>query len=461
MPLKRLASTWVWICLGATAGAATFVGGPRWTHHRDQLLFSSDVEAPLRQFAGVAIETRKRLRRVWGRRETGRFPENLTRFYFCRDEASLADVERQHRYRRSSASSAGAGAARGARASMSRGGYYHRQGIAALIVAANEDARRDVSHELSHAVLREHVGSIVDLVNEGLATVVPPWILYTRDRLPGSTGIIDLNYARTIARAEAEGAVPALEELFRMGYWDFRAEPASRLHFALGWSFVDFLLGTEDPQFAGRFAEFLDRSVEARSSLKALRSVYGLEALEVAWRERHAAFADLLWEPVYGKWFQVGDRLVGSVRTPGSAVMLRRDRLEPPFRLAFRLERELGERQGAGFVLGQGENGYLVVQAGAGGREIVAHHLDGGHWRGRRKRTLTRPLDLQGKGLELVCDAEGRIEVRCGDRPIFLHGVDQAAIRGRVGLMVELFPGAEFSQGDVLFGEVEMAPLRR
>lgn len=416
---------------------------------------------PLRLVADSALDARRRISSWLARSGSESISFTQPYVYVCRDLRTLHTVRRHHEI-----------AAFGIEQNHSfesegtftpRGGYYAQLGIIALVAGRNQDLRLDIVHEMTHVVLEKYFGVLEDVIDEGLAEVLSPWILFTESTSPRQTPITNINHANQCSTTLADGQLPNLRTLFLLDYWQFRDKQSDNLYFALSWSLVDFLLRTDDPRFANLFPKFLNRARSLGSAWRALAEVYDIRTLWSAWHNHLVEFSQLHWHTKWGQWYMLGDRIVGSLRTPGLAMCIYQQSLEPPFDVSFRLPRGLTSRQSAGCVLGHGLDAYYAVQIRFGGREINLSQYRGGQWAGNHPAIqIDSGVTLSDRSIVVRCKPSGEILVSLSGEVLarFLAAPD--SLSGRTGLIMELRQedDQEFSRGDVLFESVRIKRLQ-
>jgi hypothetical protein len=163
-----------------------------------------------------------------------------------------------------------------------KGGYFHAHAAILLLVEPERNVEWLVSHEMFHSVFRHLAAANPPALNEGLAEVVPSWILYADGPSPERAAATYPGYEAVLADLVARGAVPPLERLLSLTADEFHRDRWAS--FALSWSLARVLIESSDPAIAGR-VPLLVRSLVG-DPWEAFQRVYDAELVERRW---HAA----------------------------------------------------------------------------------------------------------------------------------------------------------------------------
>ena len=412
---------------------------------RDGLRLSADVALPLERLADQVVRDVARLEASFSAFPVARNLPALEHLYFLADAASVDPLLEAH----GAAPTAWAGRAR------------TDVGIGAIFVVgdARRDHRRILAHELAHAVLAPKTRTRGTFVEEGLAEVLSDWLVFGGGGRFGDVRIDSLTRMRDAARALREHR-PKLASLVRLTDEEFHRADRRDDHYDLAWSFVHFLLTTDDPALAGRFGKFIGtlargKPRDAEDDWRRLAEVVDRKKLERAWR-RAALEGPADWAPRTASWFAVEDRLAMFMSGTGSGILLRDDgRTTPRATLRFGLATTLPESGlQAGVVFGhRGPDDYVIGALDRGATRFGLLRREGGNF----GRWETFSLPPGAPEFEVRVD-RGEVRLLRGDDELARHAFAPAALRGNVGLWAERSFGPEepWVPGEVVFRDVRI-----
>ena len=165
-------------------------------------------------------------------------------------------------------------------ARTSKGGYFHSHLTILLVVEPGRNTEWLVSHEMFHSVFRTLAKSNPPALNEGLAEVVPSWILFGSGPTPQNAGATYPAYEQMLEEVVAGGRVPALADFLRMSRDEFHFNRWA--NFSLAWSLSRLLVESKDPEISGRLPELVGRLYA--DPWEAFCEVYDGAHVERAWR---------------------------------------------------------------------------------------------------------------------------------------------------------------------------------
>jgi hypothetical protein len=168
-----------------------------------------------------------------------------------------------------------------------KGGYFHAHAVILLLVEEQRNLEWLVSHEMFHSVFRAVAVANPPALNEGLAEVVPSWILYGDGPSPEGARATYPSYEALLADVVASDSVPALESLISASADEFHADRWRS--FALAWSLARLLIESDDPEVAGRVPRLVRALVG--DPWEAFCQVYDEGLVERRWREALGAMA--------------------------------------------------------------------------------------------------------------------------------------------------------------------------
>ena len=161
------------------------------------------------------------------------------------------------------------------------GGYYHESRTVLILVTPGLNLEWLVSHEMVHSVFRDVARSYPVALNEGLAEVLPSWVLFGETETPETNRATYDDYERVVARLVEQGRIPALEEFLRWSPDTFHADRWAS--FALSWSLTRFLIETEDPRLRARVPQLVCALGAGGDPWVAFSSVYDAPLVEELW----------------------------------------------------------------------------------------------------------------------------------------------------------------------------------
>ena len=243
--------------------------------HNGVVRIYSELELPFGHYAHVAESTRERANEWLGVESSYYEPVDLFLLAGSRDLARLERI-------------LGLPAAGGWR-QRANGGYYHLDRTIAMVVEPERDTAWLVSHEMWHSVFRDVARRHPVALNEGLAEVLPSWILY------GSTGRPEENFATypdyepVLARLVAAGEVPPLEEL--IGWSSDRFHADRWASFSLAWCMAKMLMESPHPRVRDCLPRLMQHLGTNETAWEDLCDVYDRELLEKLWARWPARLA--------------------------------------------------------------------------------------------------------------------------------------------------------------------------
>jgi hypothetical protein len=126
-------------------------------------------------------------------------------------------------------------------------------------------------------------------LNEGLAAVLPSWILYGTSARPEDNFASYPDYEPVIARLVANGDVPSLEELVQ---WDSNRFHADRwASFSLAWCLAKMLVESNHPDVRAKLPRLIQHLGTGETAWQDFCDVYDGELLERIWVRRTARVA--------------------------------------------------------------------------------------------------------------------------------------------------------------------------
>ena len=161
------------------------------------------------------------------------------------------------------------------------GGYFHSHRAMALVVAPGRSTEWLVSHEMWHSVFRDVAQRHPVALNEGLAEVLPSWILYGRTRRPEDNLATYRDYEPVLVKLVENGDVPPLEEFVQ---WD-----SDRFHtdrwasFSLAWCLGKMLVESRHPGLQGKLPRLIGHLGTNKTTWQDFSDVYDAELLEQLW----------------------------------------------------------------------------------------------------------------------------------------------------------------------------------
>ena len=255
----------------APAGVPRERGGLALRAWRNHVRLYSELELDFERLANVAQWTRDRSLR-WLAEEP--FETQPIQIFLCDREDELRRLEAELPLPGSRALER-----------TSKGGYFHAHAAILLVVEEGRNVEWLVSHEMFHSVFRSLAAANPPALNEGLAEVVPSWILYGDGLSPEGARATYPSYEAVLVEVVAGGSLPSLESLISASVDEFHADRWRS--FALSWSLARLLIESDDPEIAGRVPALVRALVG--DPWEAFRQVYDEELVERRWREALAA----------------------------------------------------------------------------------------------------------------------------------------------------------------------------
>ncbi len=392
-----------------------------------RFVIASDTALDLAEF-GAAAETA--LDRAGERLGVAAERRSGAAIYVCSDERDVARIERLHGVRGPRARTTG----------RFQGRCHAEHGLILVPLRDRDELRWQIAHEVVHLAFHAAVGRNVEVLNEGLAEVLPHWILHAPGSDPADLDAPYPLYAARLERVVLQREVPTLEELCRLGSAAFYDTRAGWLHYALAWQLAKLLLEDDHPAVAGRLSPLIG-ALREKPLWPALCSVYDAATLESLWRERLHALAR--WQPVFGTWDGDGGALTGHAAPSASAFALAA--WEPvagtPWRASFALGAPLPHGAAVGFVLGyQHEDAFTFLELRPDDGHAVLLRRAGGRWVERECAELDLPsTHLSSIALDVGADGSMALATPGGE-PVALEW--RAPATGRAGLLIESRAGA-------------------
>ena len=416
----------------AAAGGGSHVA-ERFHHQASSTNFEVACEhrIPLDSILSVAETTLARTRAWLGL--TGP-PPGPTRIYVADDATGLLLVQREHDL----------DAARWRSDERQFRGRCFAEARVIVVPFDTPSLDWQVSHEVTHLVFHEIVGRNVEIVNEGLAELVPWWILCgTRDTPEVVDSQYDL-YDRRLAQAVLARELPTFDAFLSVEESTFYDERANWLWYALSWKLAKVLVESPDPAIRGRFRPFLDALATGVPVWPALRSVYDARAIEAAWNfaiERAGT-----WRPLFGDWRSEGNELIGSVSGAHSACVVSHATMFPGEPLALELTLSGPPPPAAAFgfafdVRGEDEFAYVEFRPASG--HVAIAEYGGGRWTRVECHALAplanAALISAGRGsrIALRASGRGRLDLFVEGLPVFRFELGRPLRGGSAGAMFE------------------------
>jgi hypothetical protein len=399
----------------------------------ENFYLASDEVTPLETLAWVAEETQRRTRAWLGVTA----PESARRhqIYFSDQLETLYALERQFGLVPSRAYHA---------THPFTGRCYPEAGLIVIPYHRAELRRWQVAHEVVHTVFQEIVGRNVEVINEGLAELLPSWILNSTVESPE---LIDAKYElydRRCAQAILAHEVPPFATFARIESDQFYDANAGWLWYALSWKLVKVLVESDHSQIRGRFPRFLRVLADGNGVWPALRAVYDTNAVEAAWQAEIDRTAP--WQSLFGGWRYVENALVGTATGRHSATAITTERAYPgePFVIGFTLDQPPPQGCAVGFTLeAQGVDDFVYVQFRPGGRQIAVARRSRGVWTEvvdyqlPDEPCIAVPNGARGRRVELVAEPGGYVRVSVDGYPMLRHALGADHAGGSIGLMLE------------------------
>ncbi len=358
-------------------------------------------------------------------------PEQPFPIYLCDTAETVYEIERRSGWTPSN---------HAGRTFEFRGGFYTPPGFIALPMGQYDDLDTIVMHELTHLALSRIIDDVPDLINEGLAELLPELFRTADEALRSSKSLTAWHHLARCERGFKGGEVQSLERLFHLGYWEFRDDKLTGLNYSLGWHLVRFLVESDHGHVAGRFPDFLRQLNIGTSGWLAFRSTYDQALVEGLWRaelERPMA-----WKPAFGVWEAATGGFTTRIVSPGSTVLLheKEPSAEEPWELSFDFPGKADWPQGAvlGFAIAyrsQQDFRYFSIHREHQGA-VYSHFLHG-EWRDVVRQSLDKDALPAGR-LSLSIERDGSLRVRLNGERLASFPASPDLHGSPSGLMLEL-----------------------
>jgi hypothetical protein len=421
------------------ATASTSPTGAWFPHTLESTWFhlATDSTVPLDELAAVAEKTRARMRAWLDIPEGDRTAERPFEIYVCKSADAVTAVERLH----------------GLRPWRETYPWLEFPGFCSssqrlILIPTQEDVAWDrelVAHEVSHAVLDDHVPNQNEFVDEGLAVLVADWITNSEHASPELASSSQWKYEAACARLSFNRTVPSLKDQLEMSWTAFQYPPERANHFALAWSFAKLLVEDRGQRFARSYRNFLKLLSVGEEPWWAFCHTYDEREVERAWRAQLARWTE--WEAQSGDWKVSGECLFSLRATStGSSSVLSRTPVQTgvPFRLGFRALGAPPPGQSVGIVIADREReGCIAARILDGGARVaisekrVAETDAQGEWIDRVIEEVPCELVYQDKWVELRCDEHGHVRFLVDGLMLASDDLGDRAFEGRVGWLVE------------------------
>lgn len=395
--------------------------------------FASDSPAALENLSEIAEDTQRRVR-AWLAIPPPRV-ESKIHVYICSDVEELYTLE----------DAFGLPSSRESKSDRSfHGRCYPDVGLIVVPFDRAESMRWQIAHEVTHSVFHELVGRNVEIVNEGLAELVPNWILHSNAASPEELDARYDLYDYRCAQAFLTREIPTLESFATGDALAFYDPNTDWLGYALSWKFVKMLVESDHPRIHGRFAQFLRVLGAGNAAWPSLRAVYDTEILAVAWRaelERSAR-----WKPLFGQWRLDAGAMHGTVVGQHSGAAIAASPAWPgeSFTIGFTLDRVPPPGMGFGFALEvTSEDDFVYVEFRPNGQEISVARRALGRWtelyvyRLPGTVDMLAPIGKGGRRIVMAADAAGIVCVRVDNELVLRHDLGHELVEGGFGVMLE------------------------
>ncbi|MBK7641895.1 MAG: hypothetical protein IPJ19_02420 [Planctomycetes bacterium] len=321
-----------------------------------------------------------------------------------------------------------------------RGGFYSRS---RMVVAENRPTawmRASLAHELTHAAFFERVGRNADVFDEGLACLLPDWLLETTSGAPQDQDASDERFETRCGTAVGEARPLRLAWLCGLDYWAFRDEQLDGLGFASSWALMKLLVESREPGIGGHMQALFDDLAAGGKPLEALGRQCDRAQLERRWLECMRGWS--VWEAAWGSWRDTGNEWTTTLEGWGSHVLVARSRVpDKGFELGFTWHTPPTEGIGLGFVVGLRKGGNLCsIEVREGALRVIL--CRDGEWQLEQVTRLPDELVLDCQPVSLRCEPDGRASVRIGSEAFALPGLDADEVDGDCGLAVFRQPTA-------------------
>lgn len=316
-----------------------------------------------------------------------------------------------------------------------RGGFYGRSRMAMFVPESERWTRWTLVHELVHAVFLERTGVRADVIDEGLAELLPDWLLFSDEARPEDHISTYPTYESTCGAAALRPNRPSLHWLYGLDYWAFRDDRLGDLGFAASWALMKLLVESRDPDFAGRLQLLFTDLADGFSVQSALNSTFGLVRVELAWRERIRSWSQ--WKPWWGTWQDDGRDWSTTLTSWGSHLLLAHDQPgDRPFELGFTWRAPSADYVGLGFALGmRDEQNVALLSLIESERRVMLEVFRGGELERERSWPLPSGLEFDCQPIVLTCAPGRNARLEIGEFALPLDEVDPATWEGNCGLM--------------------------
>jgi hypothetical protein len=318
-----------------------------------------------------------------------------------------------------------------------RGGFYERSAMALIPPGSEAWTRWLVVHELAHAAFCERVGGRADPIDEGLAEVLPDWLLFSDAARPEDHSSTYTMYEWNCAQAALRPSPPTLAWLCKLDYWGFRDDRIENLGFSASWALMKLLVESRDPAIGGHVPALLSDLANGFPLQAALDREVGLAALESAWRARMRSWSD--WEPWWGSWRDDGRDWSATSTSWGAQLLLAHEQPgERAFELGFTWKAPSSESVGLGFALGlRDEENYDVLLLIEAEKRVLLQRFRGGTLEREFSWPLPEGLEFNCKPIVLSCAPARRTVLAIGDFALPLEELDAVAWDGSCGLIAQ------------------------
>jgi len=339
------------------------------------------------------------------------------------------------------------------RARTFRGRCYPSAGLIVLPDSTEIGLRWQIVHEIAHVVVASRVGACPTVLDEGLAELVPYWILGSDRATPETLDCEYELYDRRLAAAALTRELPTFERLLAIDDATFH-DPTNRwLWYAASWKLAKVMVESVDPRIRGRLPAVLDAVAAGRDLRRAVNDAYSdSSALEVEWRRAIQSVA--AWRPMFGDWRFAGapgdvddvTTLIGraSSGTSSCATFARRRLPAEAFEMAFTLASEPSSETGFGFVFdARAETDFVYVEVRPGGRGVVVAERENGTWIRATEHAIEskeRLLSIEpdaARRFALSVDSRGLVRLLVDGRVVARHELERAPAGGDAGFMLE------------------------
>lgn len=324
------------------------------------------------------------------------------------------------------------------------GRCYPSEGLVVLPDSIAIGLRWQLVHEIAHAVSAARMGACPTVLDEGLAELVPYWILGTDRPTPESLDCEYELYDRRLSAAVLAREVPTLERLLAVDDSTFHDPASGWLWYALSWKLVKVLVECDDPRIAGRFPRLIDGVASGSGLRDAFAGAYDLNAVESEWRR--AIFATARFRPVFGDWNAEGDALTGRAPagTSSCTTSTRRWFSGESFTIGFTLDSDPPANTGFGFVFDcTSDTDFVYVEIRPGGRTVVIAERRLGRWTHATEHEIAlgdRFLPIPAgasRRFTLKASGIGRVELVVDGRTVVVHDLGRVPEGGEAGWMLE------------------------